>query len=63
MANLISSLLEFICSLSTGNSDSEIQESMGNLEHKKHYPLRGMPIHIQPDFDEPMIDMWMALGE
>ncbi|MFB2895278.1 type II toxin-antitoxin system Phd/YefM family antitoxin [Aerosakkonemataceae cyanobacterium BLCC-F50] len=30
---------------------------------KKHYPLRGMPITIAADFDEPMSELWDALGE
>ena len=29
----------------------------------KHYPLRGMPITISADFDEPMSDLWEALSE
>jgi antitoxin (DNA-binding transcriptional repressor) of toxin-antitoxin stability system len=29
----------------------------------KHYPLRGMPITIADDFDEPMPELWEALGE
>ena len=28
-----------------------------------HYPLRGMPITIAADFDEPMPELWEALGE
>jgi len=28
-----------------------------------HYPLRGMPIVIAEDFDEPMPELWEALGE
>jgi prevent-host-death family protein len=30
---------------------------------KKNYPLRGMPIKIAPDFDDPMPELWDALGE
>jgi prevent-host-death family protein len=29
----------------------------------KNYPLRGMPIKISDDFDEPMPELWDALGE
>lgn len=29
----------------------------------KHYPLRGMPITIATDFDEPMPELWDALEE
>jgi prevent-host-death family protein len=28
-----------------------------------NYPLRGMPIKIAEDFDEPMSELWEALGE
>jgi antitoxin (DNA-binding transcriptional repressor) of toxin-antitoxin stability system len=28
----------------------------------RHYPLRGMPITIAADFDEPMPELWEALG-
>ncbi len=27
------------------------------------YPLRGMPIVIAEDFDEPMAELWETLGE
>lgn len=30
---------------------------------KKTYPLRGLPITISDDFDEPMSELWEALGE
>ena len=29
----------------------------------QHYPLRGMPIVIAEDFDEPMPGLWEALNE
>ncbi|MEB3343253.1 type II toxin-antitoxin system Phd/YefM family antitoxin [Okeania sp.] len=29
----------------------------------KNYPLRGMPIKIAADFDEPMPELWDALGK
>jgi antitoxin (DNA-binding transcriptional repressor) of toxin-antitoxin stability system len=35
----------------------EITSSKGN------YPLRGIPISISEDFDEPMPELWEALGE
>jgi antitoxin (DNA-binding transcriptional repressor) of toxin-antitoxin stability system len=35
----------------------ETTSSRGN------YPLRGMPISISEDFDEPMPELWEALGE
>ena len=30
---------------------------------EKIYPLRGLPIKIADDFDEPMPELWEALGE
>jgi prevent-host-death family protein len=30
---------------------------------KGNYPLRGIPISISEDFDEPMPELWEALGE
>ena len=30
---------------------------------EKTYPLRGLPITISDDFDEPMSELWEALGE
>ena len=36
--------------------------SSAGLTTQKHYPLRGMPLVIAEDFDEPMSDLWDALG-
>ena len=36
--------------------------STAGLTVQKHYPLRGMPLVIADDFDEPMSDLWDALG-
>jgi hypothetical protein len=36
--------------------------SSAELTVKKHYPLRGMPLVIAEDFDEPMSDLWDALS-
>ncbi len=36
--------------------------SSAGLRAQKHYPLRGMPLVIADDFDEPMSDLWDALG-
>lgn len=30
---------------------------------EKTYPLRDLPITIRDDFDEPMSELWEALGE
>jgi antitoxin (DNA-binding transcriptional repressor) of toxin-antitoxin stability system len=29
-----------------------------NISMTKHYPLRGKPITIASDFDEPMTELW-----
>ncbi len=34
-----------------------------NYSSAQNYPLRGMPITIIADFDEPMPEMWEALAE
>jgi hypothetical protein len=36
--------------------------SSAGLTAQKHYPLRGMPLVIAEDFDDPMSDLWDALG-
>lgn len=36
--------------------------SSAGLTAQKHYPQRGMPLVIAEDFDEPMSDLWDALG-
>ena len=44
---------------------SEIQKDTISPQStsEKIYPLRGLPINISDDFDEPMSDMWEALAE
>lgn len=37
--------------------------SISDAPAKKNYPLRGMPIKIAADFDEPMPELWDALAE
>ncbi len=32
-------------------------------ETEKIYPLRGLPITISDDFDEPMTELWESLAE
>jgi hypothetical protein len=55
------SVLKFIRSLDNNNLETDIKESGSESEGKRYYPLREMPIQIEPDFDEPMTDMWTAL--
>jgi hypothetical protein len=57
------SLLDFIRSLGTNYPVATTTQKESKLIDTKHYPLRGMPIQIEPDFDEPMTDLWIALGE
>ncbi|MFM2304966.1 MAG: hypothetical protein RLZZ135_2378 [Cyanobacteriota bacterium] len=57
------SVLNFIRSLSSNLAVLRSTEIGVGSSLQKHYPLRGMPIHIAPDFDEPMTDLWDALGE
>ncbi len=33
------------------------------INSEKTYPLRGLPINISDDFDEPMPELWEALAE
>ncbi|MEZ2230698.1 hypothetical protein [Microcoleus sp.] len=37
--------------------------SSAGLTAQKHYPLRGMPLVIAEDFDEPMPDLWDAISQ
>ena len=51
------SVLAFIRSLGSNYSVAAITQNESKLNDKKHYPLRGMPIQIEPDFDAPMTDI------
>jgi hypothetical protein len=44
---------------------SAIQEDTipPEITPEKTYPLRGLPITISDDFDEPMPELWEALAE
>ena len=57
------SLLDFIRSLGSSYPIAVAAQNEAKLNDKKHYPLRGMSIQIEPDFDAPMTDLWAALGE
>jgi hypothetical protein len=57
------SLLDFIRSLGSNYPVAATTQNETKLNDQKHYPLRGMPIQIEPDFDAPMTDMWAALSE
>jgi hypothetical protein len=56
------SLLDFIRSGSNYPVAATTQNET-KLNDKKHYPLHGMSIQIEPDFDAPMTDLLAALGE
>ena len=60
-------LLSFLRQTRLSNSDASgsidlAEISSAGLTTQKHYPLRGMPLVIAEDFDEPMSDLWDALG-
>lgn len=60
-------LLSFLRQTRLSQSESSVsidlaEISSGGLTAQKHYPLRGMPLVIAEDFDEPMSDLWDALG-
>jgi hypothetical protein len=56
------SVLDFIHSLGSSYSvEATVQSEF--IKDTKHYPLRGMPVQIESDFDAPMTDLWAALGE
>ena len=60
-------LLNFLRQTRLSNSDASgsidlAEISSAGLTAQKHYPLRGMPLVIAEDFDEPMSDLWDALG-
>ena len=40
-----------------------IQKDTTQSDSGKTYPLRGLPIAIDDDFDEPMPELWEALAE
>ena len=47
--------------LSEIQQDTTTQSPQSTCE--KNYPLRGLPIEIDDDFDEPMPELWEALAE
>ncbi len=60
-------LLSFLRQTRLSQSESSVsinsaEISSAGLTAQKHYPLRGMPLVIAEDFDEPMSDLWDALG-
>ncbi|MEG4999486.1 MULTISPECIES: hypothetical protein [Microcoleaceae] len=60
-------LLSFLRQRRLSNSEvflpiESAEISSAGLTVQKHYPLRGMPLVIADDFDEPMSDLWDALG-
>ncbi|MEG4515404.1 MULTISPECIES: hypothetical protein [unclassified Microcoleus] len=60
---LLSFLRQTRLSKSEGFRAIDLAEiSSAGLTAQKHYPLRGMPLVIAEDFDEPMSDLWDALG-
>ena len=56
--NEVIKFIEFL-EFKAGNIDLISQET----KTIKNYPLRGKPITIASDFDEPMPELWEALAE
>ena len=56
-------LLDFIRFLGSSYRVVATTQNETKLNDKKHYPLRGMSIQSEPNFDAPMTDLWTALGE
>ncbi|MBD2279995.1 MAG: DUF2281 domain-containing protein [Dolichospermum sp. DEX189] len=56
--NEVIKFIEFL-EFKAGNIDLISQET----KTTKNYPLRGKPITIASDFDEPMPELWEALAE
>ncbi|MEG3931922.1 MULTISPECIES: hypothetical protein [unclassified Microcoleus] len=65
--DLLQVLLSFLRQTRLSNAEPSMltdlaEISSAGLTAQKHYPLRGMPLVIAEDFDEPMSDLWDALG-
>ncbi|TAF04213.1 MAG: DUF2281 domain-containing protein [Nostocales cyanobacterium] len=56
--NELIKFIEFL-EFKAGNSEPTSQQ----ISTTKNYPLRGKPITIASDFDEPMPELWEALAE
>ena len=56
--NEVIKFIEFL-EFKAGNIDLISQKT----KTTKNYPLRGKPITIASDFDEPMPELWEALAE
>ncbi|TAE60846.1 MAG: DUF2281 domain-containing protein [Nostocales cyanobacterium] len=56
--NEVIKFIEFL-EFKAGNIDIISQQTKAT----KNYPLRGKPITIASDFDEPMPELWEALAE
>jgi hypothetical protein len=55
---VIRALLELLRALQLPNASEAIRSSEGGS-----YPLRGLPIVIAADFDEPMPELWESLSQ
>ena len=45
------------------HSEEAVTRQQTNLSSDSVYPLRGMPLVIEKDFDEPMPELWAALNQ
>lgn len=51
-------LVQWLLSLLKRESLPQAQTTKEN-----HYPLRGLPLKMSEDFDDPMPELWDALGQ
>ncbi|MGG6270031.1 hypothetical protein ACQ4M3_32070 [Leptolyngbya sp. AN03gr2] len=56
--NVVQALLELLKVLQSQNSPKAIHSS-----ESVSYPLRGLPIVVAEDFDEPMPELWESLSQ
>lgn len=54
-------LVQWILSLL--KRDNLTQAATSQSLKQKHYPLRGLPLTMSEDFDEPMPELWDALSQ
>ena len=63
LLKLIEKARESIMITRYGKPVASIIPFSGEATERNQYPLRGMPITISEDFDEPMPDLWEAQRE
>ncbi len=67
--DLILALLELLKVMKQRSSEAMRSETLHTIQQQNKpesssvYPLRGLPLVIAEDFDEPMPEIWEALSE